>query len=108
MAEQINCAYCGRDTEITEDTLCQCGVELLLTPSLREQIRSLETTITALRLTLIATVEEFCRRERLRNMKRDGFHVSNVAFWHNVYGRPQWADRGKSAVRSRIDMTQFD
>jgi hypothetical protein len=109
MTEQVNCQYCGQDIEIAEDTICHCGVELSTTMSLREHVRSLEAGIIALRIQQGKAVEELCRRERMKNMKRDGCHVSNVAFWQNVHGKPGWASRPKSApARRSIDMAQFD
>ena len=107
MTEQVNCQYCGRDVAIADDSVCQCGGELSTTQSLREQVRSVEAQIIALRLRQAMAVEELCRRERLRNMKRDGHHVSN--FWQNVIGKPSWAGRPKQPVRSlHIDMAAFD
>jgi hypothetical protein len=111
MIESVNCTYCGRDTSITEDTTCKCGVELLTTQALRLQITSFEAQITGLRLQQGKAVSEVCRRERLRNAKRDGFHVSNVAFWQNVHGKPAWSAREKSPRTQRqpnIDMSAFD
>ena len=108
--ESVECQYCGTESSIPEDIMCKCGVMICTTQSLREQLRAYEAQITALRLGQSKVVEELCRRERVKNMKRDGFHVSNVAFWQNVIGRPAWSNRGKSQVRSRpaIDMSQFD
>jgi hypothetical protein len=110
MQEQIDCQYCGRQTQITEDCACKCGAELFLTQSLRQLIDTLEKEMIALRLRQGKAIEELCRRERARNMKRDGYHVSNRLFWQNVYGKPQWAGRPKTqqARRPVIDMAQFD
>ena len=110
MNEEVTCQYCGTESSIPEDIMCQCGVVLCTTQSLREQLRAYEAQITALRIQQGKVVEELCRRERVKNMKRDGYHVSNVAFWQNVHGRPAWASRPKQTVQRRpaIDMSQFD
>ena len=110
MIERVNCQYCGQDAELKEDKICQCGAELWLTQSLRLRIESFEQQIISLRLQQGKMVSELCSRERLRNAKRDGFHVSNVAFWQGVHGKPGWASRGKQAVRRQpnIDMSAFD
>lgn len=108
MTEQVNCPYCGRDRQIAEDTVCQCGVELLQTQSLRTRIRSLEQQIIALRLEQGKAVSELCRRERLR-LHKAGQGQTSPAFWQNVYGKPSWASRGKSPRQAdmTIDMADF-
>jgi hypothetical protein len=109
MTEQVNCPYCGRDVQITEDTVCKCGVELLQTQSLRARINSLEAQIIALRLEQGKAVSELCRRERLR-LSKQGQGQTSPHFWQNVYGKPGWASRGKSPQRRTevaVDMSDF-
>ena len=106
MTEQVNCPYCGHDRTITEDTVCQCGVELAQTQSLREKVRSLEAQIIALRLEQGRAVSEICRRERLRNVKQ-GRGQTSPGFWQGVVGKPGWADRPKARVHCAVDMTDF-
>ena len=109
MTEQVNCAYCGRDRQITENTVCQCGVELCQTQTLREKVHSLEAQIIALRLEQGKAVSEICRRERLRNT-RQGRGQTSPAFWQNVHGKPGWTSRPKSGQRraeAAVDMADF-
>ena len=107
MTEQVNCPYCGRDRQITEDTVCLCGVELCQTQTLRERIRSLEAQIIALRIEQGNAVAELCRRERLRNA-RQGRGQTSPAFWQNVHGKPGWADRPKSRQPYAPDVNMAD
>lgn len=107
MTEQVNCPYCGRDRQITEDTVCLCGAELFLSQSLRELIRSLEAQAMALRVRQGKAISELCRRERLRNI-RQGQGQTSPHFWQGVVGKPGWASRPKSGrPEPAVDMTDF-
>jgi hypothetical protein len=101
--EQVNCQYCGHDRQISEDTTCRCGTELLLTSTLREQLKSLEARIIALRLEQGKAISEICRRERLRNT-RLGKGQTSHNFWHNVVGKPDWAGRTRTQSTSKIEI----
>jgi hypothetical protein len=112
MTEQVNCPYCGHDRLIAEDTVCQCGVELCQTQTLRARIKSLEAQIIALRLEQGKAVSELCRRERLRLVKQ-GQGQTSADFWKNpwggpVYGKPGWADRPKSGQRREVNVDMSD
>jgi hypothetical protein len=106
MTEQVNCPYCGHDSQITEDTVCKCGVELYQTPSLRAKINSLEKQIISLRLEQGKAISELCRRERLR-LHKAGLGQTSPGFWAGVIGKPGWADRPKARVECAVDMSDF-
>ena len=106
MTEQVNCPYCGHNRTITEDTVCLCGVELLLSQSLRDRIKSLEAQIIALRLAQGKEVSELCRRERLRNQQL-GRGQTSPGFWQDVHGKPSWASRPKARIECSVDMSDF-